>query len=306
MLSHLNYIKDNEAINVLITGESGVGKELIARYIHGLSKKGRPFIVVNCAAIPNTLIESVLFGHKKGSFTGAHEDRSGKFELAHGGDVFLDEVSTLSEEMQTRFLRVLQEGEIERIGSHTTRKVQFRVIAATNEDLDDLVTAKKFRLDLYHRLRGFSMVIPPLRERIKDIDLLIDHYIKNTDIKLTEEVRKVFRGYSWPGNVRELKNFMKTIIALKKKGKVLLSDLPVQFTSHKEAALSFEKFYDELFEKAKEQGLKVVLDDIEKAILEQALRTTKNQLDCAQLIKTSPPTVSRRIKEFGLRKILHN
>ncbi len=301
-LSRLNYINGNEAINILITGESGVGKELIARYIHGLGSLDRPFVVVNCAALPQTLLESTLFGHKKGSFTGSTEDRIGKFELAHGGDIFLDEISTLNGEMQTRFLRVLQEGEVERVGSHHTRKIQCRVIAATNEDLDALVKVKRFRLDLYHRIACMQVTIPPLRERPQDIDLLIDHFTMGSQVECAEEVRKVFRSYPWPGNVRELKNVIKTMIALKRSGKITCADIPPQLlTREVRKPLSNEDFIATLCEQATIHGINSVAENVERSVLREALQKCTNQAECAKLLKTSPATLSRKLKEFGLK-----
>ena len=301
ILGNLYYLRDNTHITILIEGESGVGKELIARYIHDLGNPHRPFIVVNCAAIPDALMESVLFGHKKGSFTGATEDRIGKFELAHEGDVFLDEVGTLSLDTQKKLLRVLQGGEVERIGSHHIRQVNCRIISATNENLEELVRAKRFRLDLYHRLKGMSVLIPPLRERRGDIDLLLDHFIQNTRVLLTEEVRKVLRAYSWPGNVRELENCIKLVTAMKRDGLITPRDIPSQLYTETFPHSKTGNLAQELLTKAKTMGLKSVLENIEKEIIECALHETKTQSSCAELLKTSAPTLTRKIKDYGLK-----
>jgi transcriptional regulator with PAS, ATPase and Fis domain len=302
ILGNLLYVRDNTHINILISGETGVGKELIARYIHGLGNQSRPFVVVNCATISDTLAESELFGHTKGSFTGATHDRIGKFELAHGGDIFLDEIGTLTHEMQTRFLRVLQEKEVERVGSHNLRKIDCRVIAATNEDLEGLVEAKRFRLDLYHRLKGVEFTIPPLRVRPHDIDLLIDYFIRGSNLNIPEEVRKILRLYSWPGNVRELENYMKRMVAMKKEGFLSLRDIPHEFY---EDTLSdnFTNASDErnLLEKAKACGLKSVLEEVEKTIITEALQQSKDQASCAELLQTSAATITRKIKDYGLK-----
>jgi len=170
-----------------------------------------------------------------------------------------------------------------------------------NEDLEKLVDTKQFRLDLYHRLRGLSVTIPPLRERIGDIDLLIDHFTKGMDIEFTEEVMKVLRNYSWPGNVRELESIIRTLCALKPKGKIMLSDIPFSFIKKKEdVPFSREQFYDELLEEVKTKGIKTVLEEVEKALLTKALKQSKDKLECADAIHLTPPTLSRRIKEFGL------
>ena len=303
ILGNLNYVTDNTDINILITGESGVGKELIARSIHDAGDPKRQFVTVNCAAITESLVESTLFGHKRGSFTGATEDRMGKFELAHNGDIFLDEVGTLSLEIQKKLLRVLQSGEIERVGSTESRTIRCRVIAATNENLEELIRKKQFRLDLYYRLRGLDVVIPPLRERVGDIDLLIDYYRENKGVTITEEVRKILRVYSWPGNVRELENAMKRMIAiaLKKDRLITLRDLPIQFYTETTANCKNENIPQDLLRKAQELGLKALLERIEKDIIEEALRETNNQESCAKALKTSSSTLTRKIKEYGLK-----
>jgi len=303
ILGNLNYVTDNTDINILITGESGVGKELIARSIHDAGDPKRQFVTVNCAAITESLVESTLFGHKRGSFTGATEDRMGKFELAHNGDIFLDEVGTLSLEIQKKLLRVLQSGEIERVGSTESRTIRCRVIAATNENLEELIRKKQFRLDLYYRLRGLDVVIPPLRERVGDIDLLIDYYRENKGVTITEEVRKILRAYSWPGNVRELENAMKRMIAiaLKKDRLITLRDLPIQFYTETTANCRTENIPQDLLRKAQELGLKALLERIEKDIIEEALRETNNQESCAKALKTPSSTLTRKIKEYGLK-----
>ena len=303
IVGNLNYVKDNTDINILITGESGVGKELIARSIHDAGDEKRQFVTVNCAAITESLVESTLFGHKRGSFTGATEDRIGKFELADNGDIFLDEVGTLSLEIQKKLLRVLQSGEIERVGSTESRKIHCRVIAATNENLEELIRKKQFRLDLYYRLRGLDVIIPPLRERIGDIDLLIDYFTVNKGVTITEEVRKILRIYSWPGNVRELENALKHMIAIaiKKDKLITLRDLPIQFYTETNVNCETENIPYDLLRKAQEQGLKTLLESIEKDIIEEALHTTRNQESCAKALKTSSSTLTRKIKEYGLK-----
>jgi DNA-binding NtrC family response regulator len=208
-------------ISVLILGESGTGKELIAQCIHRISqRKLKPFIAINCAALPANLIESELFGHEKGAFTGATDKRTGKFEQANEGTVFLDEIGELPVDLQVKLLRVLQEREVEPIGGKK-RKIDVRVIAATNRDLEDEIAKGRFRLDLYYRLNVFPITLPPLRERKDDLPLLADHFIslyarrENKIVTgLTDDVLQAMRNYDWPGNIRELENLMARSVLL--------------------------------------------------------------------------------------------
>jgi len=208
-------------ISVLILGESGTGKELIAQCIHRISqRKLKPFIAINCAALPANLIESELFGHEKGSFTGATDKRTGKFEQADGGTVFLDEIGELPVDLQVKLLRVLQEREVEPIGGKK-KKIDVRVIAATNRDLEDEIAKGRFRLDLYYRLNVFPITLPPLRERKDDLPLLADHFISLYALRenkivtgLTDDVLQAMRNYDWPGNIRELENLMARSVLL--------------------------------------------------------------------------------------------
>ena len=201
-------------VPVLIEGESGTGKELVARAIHNLGpRSGQPFIPVNCGALPETLLESELFGHVKGAFTGAIRDKRGRFELADGGTIFLDEIGDVSPRMQVKLLRVLQEGTFERVGGERTTKVDVRVISATNRTLRDEIAAGRFREDLYYRLAVMPITVPPLRERKTDIPLIVMHFLQISNIRnsgpkiqLSENAMKVMIQYPWPGNVRELQN----------------------------------------------------------------------------------------------------
>lgn len=203
--------------NVLITGESGTGKELLAKHIHDLeSNPSRPFIAVNCAAIPENLLEAELFGHEKGSFTSAVDRKIGKFEMADGGDIFLDEISTLKPDLQAKLLRVLQEKTIYRIGGQSPIKLHFRVIAATNEPLSELQSNSKFRLDLYHRLAIVTLNMPPLRKRCEDIPSLAEYFLKkyssqNDQKTISNAAMQILCKYDWPGNIRELENFIHTL-----------------------------------------------------------------------------------------------
>ncbi|MFH1653965.1 MAG: sigma-54 dependent transcriptional regulator [Pseudomonadota bacterium] len=206
-------VKGHLSANVLIEGESGTGKELLARYIHRLEgdRPNRPLIVVNCAAIPENLIESELFGHEKGAFTGATKNKLGKFALADGGDIFLDEVSTLKIETQAKLLRIIQEGEFCPLGSNVSVKSTFRVIAASNDDLEKMVAQGRFRLDLYHRLKIITLTTPSLRDRKEDIEDLVLHFLKKYSEKgkekqITKSAIEKLERHDWPGNIRELEN----------------------------------------------------------------------------------------------------
>ncbi len=204
--------------DILITGESGTGKELVARTLHNQEHSvKRPYVTLNCSAIPTDLIESVLFGHEKGAFTGAYKKQLGKFELAHGGDIFLDEIGTLPFHLQSKLLRVLQEREIEPVGSSKTKKIDFRVIAATNEDLIELVRKNRFRADLFFRLNKITLRVPPLREHKEDIPILVEHFLKkharNNQVKtMTSKAIELLQTRDWPGNIRELENYIENLI----------------------------------------------------------------------------------------------
>jgi formate hydrogenlyase transcriptional activator len=207
---------------VLIEGETGTGKEQIANAIHSHSaRRNRPFVKLNCAAIPLGLLESELFGHEKGAFTGAVMQKLGRFEVANGGTLFLDEVGDISLELQAKLLRVLQEQEFERLGSSHTRRVDVRIVAATNQDLADLVASKQFRMDLYYRLNVFPIALPPLRRRLEDIPLLIAHFVHKYARSMSKQISKIannaldtLMSYAWPGNIRELQNFIERAVIL--------------------------------------------------------------------------------------------
>jgi transcriptional regulator with PAS, ATPase and Fis domain len=223
---------------VLITGESGTGKELVARAVHARSeRRGQPFVAVNVAAIPETLVESELFGHEKGAFTGAHAKKLGRFELAHGGTVFLDEIGTLRMDLQAKLLRVLQEREIERVGGTRAIKIDVRIIAATNADVPAAVSRGTFREDLYYRLNVVHIGVPPLRNRVDDIPLLVDHFVQRYVQEsgkriegLTPETLGLLRGYRWPGNVRELQNVIERAVVLTDGPTIGVDDLPLELS----------------------------------------------------------------------------
>ncbi len=218
----------------LIQGESGTGKELVAHAIHNLSTRARgPFIPVHCAALPRDLLETELFGHEKGAFTGATERRLGRFELAEGGTLFLDEISDVDPAIQVKLLRILEERRFERIGGQQTLDADIRLIAATNRDLEMMVNDGKFRQDLFYRLNVVHIILPPLRERLDDIPLLTRHFVKEFSVEnnksiddITPEVFNAFMAYGWPGNVRELKNVIERMIVLSRTGKLTARDLP--------------------------------------------------------------------------------
>ena len=220
-------------VTVLITGESGVGKEIVAQEIHRLSKRrNKPFITVNCGAIPEGIIESELFGHVKGSFTGAVESRKGYFEAANGGTIFLDEIGELPMQTQVKFLRVIENGEYMKVGGTKAEKVDVRIIAATNKNLEQLIANNSFREDLYYRLRSINIYIPPLRERKEDIKVLFEHFVKQFCTKnkiefkgITSEAMDYIISYSWPGNIRQLKNFTESLITLNSDKKIELNDV---------------------------------------------------------------------------------
>lgn len=229
-------IADTES-TVLITGESGTGKELVARTIHyNSSRSSYPFVPLNCAAIPKDLLESEIFGHEKGSFTGAIHTRIGRFELARGGTLFMDEIGELDLSLQVKLLRVIQQKEFERVGGHKTIKVEVRIIAATNKDLEKAVEEGKFREDLFYRLNVIPLHLPPLRERIEDIPLLLDHFIrifckkrKRNPFKFSQEAMQCLINYNWNGNVRELENLVERLTILTNGDIIQVADLPDKF-----------------------------------------------------------------------------
>jgi len=233
-------------ISVLITGESGVGKEVVAKAIHTLSQRNtKQMISVNCGAIPEGLLESELFGHEKGAFTGAIATKKGYFELADGGTIFLDEIGETPLQTQVKLLRVLESGEFMRVGSGELRKVDVRIVAATNRDLSKMVKTKQIRKDLFYRLKAITIYVPPLRERREDIPLLLNHFVQETTSKnniefmgFTDDALNIIENYSWFGNVRELKNFVETVV-------VLSAGKKVDTNLVKEHLTDFEKLYED-------------------------------------------------------------
>ena len=225
----------NSKATILLRGESGTGKRMIARAIHDADKKRKsePFIEISCGALPREIIESELFGHTKGAFTGAISDRKGRFELAHGGTILLDDIDCFSADLQVKLLRVLQQKEFEKVGDHKTMKVDVRIVASTNQDIEKIVEEKKFREDLYYRLNVISIKVPPLREHKEDIPLLVEHFIKlfskenNKKIEgASEELTDILMSYNWPGNIRELENLIERAVILDTDGVIGKDDLP--------------------------------------------------------------------------------
>jgi len=287
----------NTNATVLLFGETGTGKELVARAIHNISDRAdKPLIKVNCAAIPKELIESELFGHKKGSFTGAFSDKEGKFQLADGGTLFLDEIGELPIDMQPKLLRAIQEFEIEPIGSSEVKKVDIRIIAATNRDLQKEVEDNRFRQDLYYRLHVFPVNIPPLRDRPEDIPILIEHFVnkfckkygKNIEL-ISQETRQALYNYEWPGNIRELENLIERAV-------ILSND---------------NSLYVPGFIKGKEEtpiDLTVLsLNEVQKMHIKQTLEKFKWKIDgangAAQALDIKPSTLRDRMKKLGIAKV---
>lgn len=287
---------------VLIHGESGTGKRLVAHAIHNYNEQERdkPFVEVSCGALTETLLESELFGHTKGSFTGAIKDRMGRFELANGGSIFLDEIDASSPGLQVKLLRVLQDGEFERVGDTRTMKVDVRVIAATNQNLMELITHGKFRKDLYYRLNIIYVELPPLRERKFDIPLLVENFIKkhskHTSKKiagLSQDALKIVMDYNWPGNVRELENTIERSIILCKGQTITAGDLPKALI-HQAQLLDGE---------AKNLKLKDALKSPEKDLIMQALNSSGwNRNGAAGILGINRTTLYKKMHIYGLLK----
>ena len=288
--------------NIMITGESGTGKELIARSIHrtGNRQEG-PFVAINCAAIPSELMESEMFGHERGAFTGAHSRTIGKFEYADGGTLFLDEISVLRSDLQAKILRVLQEREIERIGSNKPIKVDIRVISATNTDLEHAVTQGKFRQDLYFRLNVVPISIPPLRERKGDIPLLARHFINkfNTAFNkkvpgFTEKALNALSKYYWPGNIRELENLIERLVVLSThEEQIDLEEMPLEILTGPDSEIQISE--------VEKLGLVRIRRAIEKRIVTNVLEASEwNQSEAAKVLKVNRNTLIQKAKQLGI------
>jgi two-component system, NtrC family, response regulator HydG len=295
MMTLVEQVADSSA-TVLIQGESGAGKEPVARAIHERSpRRQRPFVAVNCAALPEPLLESELFGYEKGAFTGAAGRKEGRFELADGGTLFLDEVADLSAVTQPKILRVLQEGEFERLGGTRTLRVDVRIVTATNQDLAQMVKEKRFREDLFYRLKVITVTVPPLRERREDIRLLAQHFLRlyaaknnRTLAGFTDDAMQRLEGYSWPGNVRELENVIERAVVLARESLIDLNELPEEIagaTPLPEGVMSVR--------------IGTPLAEIEQRLLEATLRATKgNKTLTARLLGIDPRTVARKLERW--------
>ena len=304
-------------VRVLITGESGTGKELVARAIYQHSGRANaPFLAINCAAIPETLLESELFGHEKGAFTGADRRRIGKFEQCNGGTILLDEIGDMPLTLQAKVLRLLQEQSFERIGGNETVRTNVRILASTHRDLEAHVAADKFRSDLYYRLSVFTIHVPPLRERAEDIPILVQHYVRRFSRELGRQVRHVapealdsLRAYAWPGNIRELQSVLKRAL-LQANGTVLLPAflpqlLPCRATTLKETTIGKDSTLGTLIHRRlKVDAPDLYADlhrDVDRVFLSQVLEHTQgNQRQAARLLGISRQTLRIKLRELGL------
>ncbi|MDI6782683.1 MAG: sigma-54 dependent transcriptional regulator [bacterium] len=286
---------------VLISGETGTGKELVAKIIHYMSLRiSEPFIAVNCAAIPETLIESELFGHVKGSFTGATSDRAGKFERADGGTIFLDEIGEMKKELQSKLLRVLEEKEIERVGGTRPIKLDVRVIAATNRNLENAIAAGEFRRDLYYRLNVVSLTLPPVREHQEDIPELIQHFFSSLDkptSSVSAEAMELLLTYDYPGNVRELENIIESALLFSGGRVIEPQHLPEQVRERR------LRLPDENLVEVSIPQEGISLEAVEKSYLIAALKKTRgNQTAAAKLLGITRHTLIYRMEKYGISK----
>ncbi|MBI3193768.1 MAG: sigma-54-dependent Fis family transcriptional regulator [Ignavibacteriae bacterium] len=276
-------------LTVLIEGESGTGKELVAQYIHEQStRRGKPFVKVNCAALAESLLESELFGHTKGAFTGAYKDREGRFEVAEGGTLFLDEVGEIAQPVQVKLLRFLQSREFERVGENITRKVDVRVIAATNRRLVESLQEGNFREDLYYTINTVRLSLPPLRERPEDLLLLIYHFIHKfssgrNEAEISADAVKLLISYRWPGNIRELENVIERATIIARDGSINTQHLPEEIQH-----IDTEKI-----------GL-LSLEHIEQQHISRVLKVTKDLDEASKVLNIDPATLWRKRKKYGL------
>ncbi len=300
VLDVLDSVADTDA-TVLLTGESGSGKEVIAQTIHHSSKRASAaFVAVNCGAIPEPLLESELFGHAKGAFTGASHARAGRFQLAEGGTILLDEIGDMALGFQVRLLRVLQEHQFEILGEGVSRPTDVRVIAATHRDLSSLVAEGKFRQDLYYRLNVIEIALPPLRERRGDIPLLVAHFLEAANLRharsvagVSADVLEVFNRYGWPGNIRELANVLERMVVLRRSGMIEVSDLPPELTGER----SGPKAPAELPQKGLD--LRSAMASYEGSLIAQALtRTGGNRNAAAQLLGLNRTTLVEKLRRL--------
>jgi len=285
---------------VLIRGESGTGKELIAKAIHNHSlRKDKPFVRVNCAAIPENLLESELFGYEKGAFTGAVKNKPGKFLLANGGTIFLDEIGDMPKTMQVKLLRVLQEKEFESIGSNETQKVDVRVLAATNRNLEEMLKSCDFREDLYYRLNVISISLPPLRERKEDINLLFEHFINKLSTTLNKKITHIdkdaiqyLQSYNWPGNIRELQNIIERAIILCDNSSITSKDLPLYITNIKQSSEGLINLVNDEI---------LPLEEYVKELITLAMKKYKSFNKAGKALGLTHRTVSLKCEKYGIK-----
>ena len=275
-------------LTVLVEGESGTGKELVAQYIHKLSGRSeQPFVKVNCSALPENLLESELFGHTKGSFTGAFKDHEGRFETANGGTIFLDEIGEIPTGVQVKLLRFLQSREFERVGENTTRKVDVRIIAATNRRLSDALQEGSFREDLYYRINAVKITLPPLRDRQEDVLLLLHHFLKkfspDKEIQISNDAMKHLTAYHWPGNIREMENVLERAVLLSKKCTIELGHLPVELQG----------------DDSNRAGI-ISLEQTERRHIAHVLRVAADLEEASRMLEIDPATLWRKRKKYGL------
>lgn len=290
----------NSTANILIQGATGTGKEVIAKAIHSLSSRNeKPFVAINCSAIPETLLESELFGHAKGSFTGAVQNKKGLFEEAHGGTLFLDEIGDLPASLQAKLLRVIQERSVRPVGETTSRSIDIRIICATHKDLKEMIRTNEFRDDLYYRLAVIPVIIPPLSHRKEDIPLLANHFLNKFGvlnnkkfIGFSGETLNFLMNYSWPGNVRELENTIERAVILAKTDKIEIEDLSLDYVS--ENSLFISKLESNL----------PTLEELEKQYIQFVLSKTNHQKEkAAEILGLNRKTLYRKEKEFGWDKM---
>jgi two-component system response regulator HydG len=296
-------------ISVLIQGESGTGKELLARAIHDNSNRwNRRFMPINCAGFTETLLESELFGHIKGAFTGAAVDRKGLFEIADKGTLFLDEIGDMPLNMQAKLLRVIEDGIVIPVGGNKPVVVDVRIISATNHDLAGLVEQKKFREDLYFRIKGVSITIPSLRQRREDIPLLADFFLKEAAeetgskvIGISDAVMNIFTGYEWPGNIRQMRNTIRTMVVMSDREKLDVQDLPPEINRVRQLTGGSTSFTAGGSNEQANAASEMPLNEIEKqAIIDTLAKTGNNREKAAKLLGIGERTLYRKIKEYNL------